>query len=218
MLRYEFSEQAFWDAIEEGVDAVILDSGSADSSPSKLALGGTAISREGYERDLAILVQACHSHRVPILLVSAGGDGENAHVDMFVEIINKLISHHGYRPLNVLSIYAEVPKDLVHEKLDNEPIKSCGRAVPQLLGKDVEDSTCIVAQMGHEPHLQEMLDHSDFGVLIGGRAYEPPYAAFCTYHGFKGLGIAYHMGKIMECGCIVLYTKIERSPCHCSTR
>lgn len=121
---------------------------------------------------------------------------------MFVEIINKLISHHGYRPLNVLSIYAEVPKDLVHEKLDNGPIKSCGRAVPQLLGKDVEDSTCIVAQMGHGPHLQEMLDHSDFGVLIGGRAYEPPYAAFCTYHGFKGLGIAYHMGKIMECGAL----------------
>jgi hypothetical protein len=61
MLGYGFSEQIFWDTIEERVDAVILDSGSADSGPSKLALGGTAISREGYERDLAILVQACHS-------------------------------------------------------------------------------------------------------------------------------------------------------------
>jgi hypothetical protein len=29
-----------------------------------------------------------------------------------------------------------------------------------------------------------------------------PYAAFCTYHGFKDLGIAYHMGKIMECGAL----------------
>lgn len=103
MLGYGFSEQIFLEAIEEGVDAIILDSGSMDSGTSKLALGGTTVPREGHVRDLAILVQACHSHRVPILIGSAGGDGENAHVDMFVEIISKLISHHGYRSLNVLS-------------------------------------------------------------------------------------------------------------------
>jgi hypothetical protein len=90
MLGYGFSEQIFWEAIEEGVEVIILDSGSTDSGPSKLALGGTTVPREGYERDLAILVQACHSHRVPILLGSAGSDGENAHVDMFVEVISKL--------------------------------------------------------------------------------------------------------------------------------
>jgi hypothetical protein len=67
---------------------------------------------------LAVLVEACHSHRVPILISSAGGDGENGHVDMFVDIITKLISKHGFRSLNVLSIYPEVPKDLVREKLD----------------------------------------------------------------------------------------------------
>ena len=57
-----------------------------------------------------------------------------------------------------------------------------------------------------------MLDHPDFDIIIGGRAYgSAPYAAFCIYHGFKDLEIAYHMGKIMECSCIVLYTKTERS-------
>jgi hypothetical protein len=172
MLGYGFSEQVFWEAIEKGVDAVILDSGSTDSGPSKLALGCTTVPREGYERDLAVLVQACHSHRVPILIGSAGGDGENAHVDMFVEIISKLISHHGYQSLNVLSIYVEVPKVLVREKLDNGSINPCGRAVPQLLGKDIEDSTRIVAQMGHEPYLKAMLDHPDFDIIVGGRAYD----------------------------------------------
>ena len=93
---------------------------------------------------------------------------------MFVEITSKLISHHEYRSLNGLSIYAEVPKDLVREKLDNGSIKPCGRAVPQLLGKDVEDSTRIVGQMGHEPYLQAMLNHLDFDIVIGGRAYDPP--------------------------------------------
>jgi hypothetical protein len=56
MLRYGFSEQIFWDAIEEGVGADILDSGSTDNVPSKLALDDTTIYREGYKRDLAILV------------------------------------------------------------------------------------------------------------------------------------------------------------------
>jgi hypothetical protein len=44
-----------------------------------------------------------------------------------------------------------------------------------------------------------MLDHPDFDIIIGGRAYDPaPYAAFAIHHGFKDLGIAYHVGKIME--------------------
>ena len=203
MLGYGFSEQIFWEAIENGVDAIILDSGSTDSGPSKLALGGTTVPREGYERDLAILVEACHSHRVPILIGSAGGDGENAHVDMFVEIITKLISNNGYRSMNVLSIYAEVSKDLVRQKLDDGLISPCGKAVPQLLATDVDDSTRIVAQMGHEPYLQAMHDHPDFDIIVGGRAYDPaPYAAFCIYHGFEDLGIAYGMGKIMECGAL----------------
>jgi hypothetical protein len=82
----------------------------------------------------------------------------------------------------------------------NQP---CGRAVPQLLGTDIDDSTRIVAQMGHEPFLQAMLDHPDFDIIIGGRAYDPvPYAAFCIYHGFEDLVIVYHMGKIMECGAL----------------
>jgi hypothetical protein len=143
------------------------------------------------------LSPSSHSHRL------GGGDGENAHVGMFVEIISKLISYHGYRSLTVLSIYAEVPKDFIREKPDSGFIKSCGRAVPQLLGKDIEDSTRIVAQMGHEPYLQAILDHSDFDIIIGGRAYNPaPYATFCIYHGFKDLGIAYHMGKLMERGAL----------------
>lgn len=68
MLGYSFSEELFWSAIEDGVDAIILDSGSTDSGPSKLALGSTSISRKAFERDLSIMVAACHSHKVPLLI------------------------------------------------------------------------------------------------------------------------------------------------------
>jgi hypothetical protein len=55
--------------------------------------------------------------------------------------------------------------------------------------------------MGMQPILEAMYKHPDFDMIIAGRAYDPaPYAALCYYCGFKDLGLAYHMGKIMECG------------------
>ena len=55
--------------------------------------------------------------------------------------------------------------------------------------------------MGIQPFLNAMHDCPDFDIIIAGRTYDPaPYAAFCVYHNILDLGIAYHMGKIMECG------------------
>lgn len=68
MLGYSFSEQIFWSTLDDGVDAIILDSGSTDSGPSKLAFGHTSASREAYVRDLTLLVKACHQYKVPVLI------------------------------------------------------------------------------------------------------------------------------------------------------
>jgi Acyclic terpene utilisation family protein AtuA len=212
MVGYGFSKELFCAAIEEGVDAIIVDAGSTDSGPSKLALGNTTVTREGYERDLGILVAACHSHRVPILIGSAGGDGADAHVDLFVEIVTEIITKNSYRTLNVISIYSEIPKDLVRKKLGDKAIIPCSRAVPELLPHDIDTASRIVAQMGLEPYLKAMTEHPDFDIIIGGRAYDPaPYAAFCLYHGFTDLGIAYHMGKLMECGALCATPKAKEA-------
>ncbi|KAK9327200.1 hypothetical protein V1520DRAFT_375188 [Lipomyces starkeyi] len=203
MLGYGFSEDLFRGALEDGVDAIIIDSGSTDSGPSKLALGKTIVTPEAYRRDLAVIVSACHSYRVPVLIGSAGGDGANDHVDMFVDIIRDIISKNHYRPMNVISIYAQIDKETILEKHLAGAISPCGRAVPPLLQEDIETATRVVAQMGLEPYLKAMEDNPDFDIIVGGRAYDPsPYAAFCAYHGFSNLGINYHMGKIMECGAL----------------
>lgn len=203
MLGYGLREDHLWTALDGGVDAIIADSGSTDSGPQKLALGHTTMPREAYERDLDLLLAACHVHRVPVLIGSAGGDGANEHVDLFVEIITDLIARKGYRSMKIVTIYAEIDKDHVRSSLARGDIAPCSRAVPPLKSSDVDDATRIVAQMGLEPYVQAMRDHPDFDIIVGGRAYDPaPYAAFCVYHGFTDLGIAYHMGKIMECGAL----------------
>lgn len=63
--------------------ALILDSGSTDSGPQKLALGA-------YVRDLRKLVASARKYRVPLLLSSAGGSGTNYNTREIVKIIEEL--------------------------------------------------------------------------------------------------------------------------------
>lgn len=184
-----FSEKIYFDTLESGVDAVIADGGSTDSGPGRLALGKGNVPKAGLERDLRIMVKGCHTHNVPVLIGSAGGDGENAFVDMCVEIITDAIKTNGYRPMKILSIYSEIPKEHVRRKLKENLISPCGGGVPDLLEEDIENCTRIVAQMGLEPYLKAMRENPDFDIIVGGRAYDPsPYAAFCKFSGFDNMG------------------------------
>lgn len=102
MLGYGFNTED----VEKGLElfigtqtptAIILDSGSTDSGPSKLALGSTTCPRSSYERDLRQLIHAVQTYRVPLLISSAGGDGSNAHVKEFLDIIGEILDspEHG---------------------------------------------------------------------------------------------------------------------------
>lgn len=70
--------------------AIILDAGSTDSGPSRLALGITAAPRGHYVRDLGKLLKLVAKYKVPLMFSSAGGDGSDEHVDLMVQIIKEL--------------------------------------------------------------------------------------------------------------------------------
>ena len=172
-IGYGFSEQITRDAIEHGIDAIIADCGSTDSGPAKLAMGCTTVTREAYVKDLEMLLACTQDRRIPILFGSAAGDGANAHVDLFLEIIQETIEAKGYRPMKVISIMAEIDKSLIRSKMVGGEIKPCSRAVPPLTDKDVDEATRVVAQMGMEPYIKAMEEHPDFDIIVGGRAYDP---------------------------------------------
>lgn len=97
MLGYGFDALLTHEALKELASkhsntpaAIIVDSGSTDSGPSKLALGGMTCPRSAYERDMAHLMALAHEFTVPILISSAGGDGTNAHVDEMLDIIQEI--------------------------------------------------------------------------------------------------------------------------------
>ena len=72
--------------------------------------------------------------------------------------------------------------------------------MPELTQAEVDAATEIVGQMGAEPFLQAWQEFGDLDLIIAGRAYDPaPTAALGLRRGMDP-ALAWHMGKIMECG------------------
>ena len=104
--------------------AIILDSGSTDSGPLKLATGSMTVPRSNYTRDLAKLLKLVIGYHVPLIISSAGGDGSNAHVDELVKIVQELFAiSDSNRPLKVLTIHSEIDKEFVLQRLANGKIE-----------------------------------------------------------------------------------------------
>jgi hypothetical protein len=90
--------------------ALILDSGSTDSGPEKLALGNMSVPRESYVRDLTKLIRLVLRFKVPLIFSSAGGDGTDEHVRELCGIVREIIEQSAetsYVPTAVLSYYLD---------------------------------------------------------------------------------------------------------------
>ena len=96
-------------------------------------------------------------------------------------------------------IYSDVNKAQVKEKLDQNKIEPL-TCVPELTIADIEETTHIVAQMGIEPIQKALKEQCE--VILCGRCYDPAvFAALPVLRGFSK-GLAYHLGKILECAAI----------------
>jgi hypothetical protein len=113
MLGYGFDEDEFDAALQHLASfdvptAIILDSGSTDGGPSKLASGISTCPRSSYKRDLTKLIKMVVKYRIQLLISSAGGDGSDAHVEEFVDIIREIMED--------LCVYT--PKSLLRNKIN----------------------------------------------------------------------------------------------------
>jgi hypothetical protein len=200
MLGYGFPIDHFRLGLARRPHAITIDSGSTDSGPQKLGLGEMTCSREAYLKDLEVLLEAQQAAKVPLLISSAGGDGTNLHVDAFRDMIAGIVRRRGWR-IRLAKIYADIDKAHIARELEAGRVEPLG-PVPPLAPREIEAATVVVAQMGAEPFL-EALDGSDgVDVIVSGRAYDPaPTAAVAIRAGFDP-ALAWHMGKIMECGAL----------------
>jgi hypothetical protein len=94
MMGYGFDESEFQAALQPLAassipTAIILDSGSTDSGPTKLASGSMSCLRSAYLRDLTKMLRAVMQYKFPLLVGSCGGAGIDSHVDEMKTIVRE---------------------------------------------------------------------------------------------------------------------------------
>lgn len=199
ILGYGFPEASFRNAMAQSPDAIVVDAGSTDAGPHKLGAGTAIVSRMACKKDLKLLMEGARTQAIPLLIGSAGGSGARKHVLWTLDIIEELAREMQWKP-RVAVIWADIPNDAILAALARGDVEKMSPNVPDLTEEALAATTGVVAQMGAEPILKAL----DTGaqIILCGRAYDPaPFAAVGIKRGHDP-ALAYHLGKILECGAL----------------
>jgi hypothetical protein len=190
------SPESYYRGLETNPDYVVADGGSSDPGPVYL---GEDINLGQFAREeMELFVPSTRKKKIPLIIGSAGDSGSNRGVDEFVGMVKEIAREQRLPKFSVGYFYSEVPKALVKSKLG----KSVGLGgFPALTAEEVEKATRIVAVAGAHPYMKLLDMGAD--VIIGGRSGDIAWtAAPCIRAGFPE-GLAYHMGKMIECASLV---------------
>lgn len=172
------------------------DGGSTDSGPYFLGSGKSAVSWETLKHDMALVVKAGLGQSIPVIVGSAATAGGDIHVDWTIEILKQILREEGLKA-RIAIIHAEQDKTYLKQALAQGRISPLNPA-PQFDADTIDRSIRIVGMMGVEP-LQDAV-RSGAEIVIAGRASDAAlFAALPIAKGFPA-GLAWHAGKILECG------------------
>jgi hypothetical protein len=198
ILGYGFPLSSFEQGMAQEPDLIAVDAGSTDPGPYYLGSGTSFTDRAAVKRDLEIMLRGAHDRSIPCIIGSAGGAGARDHVHWTRNIIEEIAREQRFS-FCMGVICADISKDDVLRAAVRGDLCPLHPA-PTLLPEELEQSVRIVAQMGAEP-VWKALD-AGCQVVLCGRCYDPvPFAAPPIREGFDP-GLAYHMGKILECAAI----------------
>jgi len=195
-LGYGFGAEALAAGMAMRPDVIAVDAGSTDPGPHYLGSGEPLVSRFSIKRELTDLLHAARATGIPLVVGSAGGAGTRTHVDWTVGIVREIAREQGLH-FKLAWIYADVPLARVHAALARNEVRDF-EAGFALSTDRIDDTSALVAQMGHEPIAAALDAGAD--VVIAGRACDDmAISAFAIARGADP-GLAAHMGKILECG------------------
>lgn len=198
ILGYGFPLSSFEAGMAKKPDVIAVDGGSTDPGPYYIGSGKSFTDRTAVKRDLEIMIKAALLNNIPVIVGSAGGSGAKSHLDWCADIVRE-IAREGELSFKLALIEADIDKELVLHKLEEGHIRPLYPA-KQLQAYDILKTTNVVAQMGIEPMVEALNEGAD--VILAGRAYDPTsFAALAAKNGMN-MGLALHLGKILECAAI----------------
>lgn len=195
-LGYGFGIEALHRGVSLRPDVIAVDAGSTDPGPAYLGAAEPLCARQVVKRELAQLLDARQTAGVPLVVGSAGGSGRGELVDWTCDIVRELCVEQNMS-IKLAWIYADIETRRVLHALDHDEIRD-HEAGFMPSRHDVESSSAIVAQMGWEPIANALDMQAD--VVICGRACDDLAIAADAIRRGADVGLATHMGKILECG------------------
>lgn len=173
-----------------------VDAGSTDPGPFFLATGKCAFSRQAYKRDLTPLMIGTRNLNIPLAVGTAGTAGGEIQLQWAFDIIKEIAEENNLH-FKIALIHAEQRKGYLIEKLKAGKISPLQPELP-ISEEVISRSEHIVAMMGAEPYIQALAEGAD--IILAGRSSDPAiFAGFCMHKGCDP-GLAWHAGKILECG------------------
>jgi len=198
MLGYGYSEEGLRKAFEQKIDYIGVDAGSIDPGPYYLGAGKSFTNRQAVKRDISLALPTAVDRKIPFIIGSAGGAGGNIHVEKIIEILKEIVAENNLT-IKVAVIYSEVSREYVKKKLDEDKVIPFNNSL-NLTEKDIDETVRFVSQIGIDPFIEALNEGAD--VILAGRACDTAiYAAPVIKAGYNP-GMAFHMAKIMECGCM----------------
>ena len=198
ILGYGFPVSSFEEGMKRNPHLIAVDAGSTDPGPYYLGAGVSFTDRAAVKRDLEFMIKAGVERGIPVCIGSAGGSGAKPHLDWNQKIIEEIAQELNLK-FKLAVISADVSKDIVKKQLAAGKISSADLA-PELTPEIIDQTTHIVAQMGIHPFIEALRGGAQ--VILAGRAYDPAvFAAAAVAQGYD-MGLATHLGKILECAAI----------------
>jgi hypothetical protein len=178
---------------------IAADAGTTDAGPFSLGRGDAAYSRAAVRRDLSVMLRAGNKAGIPVLIGSAGTAGGDVHVEEVLDIAREICNSDGFK-LKTAVIRAEQNTQYLLDLYRTDRIKPLFPA-PEITERTFIDSERIVGMMGVEPLQDALAAGAQF--VLAGRCSDPAlYAAMPIARGFPA-GLAWHIGKAVECGTMV---------------
>jgi hypothetical protein len=190
------------EALTQSPHFIACDAGTTDAGPFSLGTGMPAFPREAVKSDLSLMLRAGQKANIPVMIGSAGTAGGDVHVDGVLEIAREIVAEHRLT-LRTAVIYAEQHKTYLKTLLHRNRILPLESA-PPISDAIIDNSICIVGMMGVEP-LQRAISAGANFVLAGRCSDSALFAAIPLMQGFPP-GLAWHAGKVSECGTLVCET------------
>lgn len=196
LLGYGFPEDSLNLGMQRDLHMVGVDGGSSDPGPHYLGSGKCVNSRMAMKRDMALLLKAAITHRIPMIVGSCGGAGGEPHLQACVDILREIARDEEFH-FKLAVIHSEQKKDWLKEKLAAGKVHPLGAAGP-LQTDTIDRAERIVGMMGPEPYLEALGQGAQ--IILAGRSTDPaPWAALAMHRGLPPAP-SWYAGKMLECG------------------